>query len=149
MSPSSKQGSPELLSQGEWPQKGRTRLVVLSRRSDFLRTFRLGRKLRPADWVVFNVYRKTAEDEPQGFRCGWTCPKSVGNAVIRNRLKRWSRQWCRSKLKSLATAGAEPPNVDLNLGFRSMPEGFYRRLKYSEFCLAMDRAWEDILRWKR
>lgn len=150
MSPSSKQETPKLLTQSESTHVSRTRFVVLSRRSDFLRTFRVGKKLRPCDWVVFNVYRKKSEEEiPQGFRCGWTCPKAIGNAVVRNRLKRWSRQWCRENLKALAASGQEFPNVDLNIGFRAMPEGFFRKLKYTEFCAGMDPAWQEILRWKR
>lgn len=149
MSPSSKQESPKSESRDGAIQVGRTRLVVLSRRSDFLRTFRLGKKLRPSDWVVFNVYRKSSEEIPQGLRCGWTCPKAVGNAVVRNRLKRWSRQWCRENIKVLAASGQEPPNVDLNIGFRAMPEGFFRKLKYTQFCAGMDPAWQEILRWKR
>lgn len=149
MSPSSKQETPNFKAQDGLAKGGRTRLVVLSRRSDFLRTFRLGKKLRPSDWVVFNVYRKNPEEIPQGFRCGWTCPKAVGNAVVRNRLKRWSRQWCRENLKALAAHGQEAPNVDLNIGFRAMPEVFFRKLKYSEFCAGMDPAWQEILRWKK
>ncbi len=149
MSPSSKQETPKSQMQDGSTRVGRTRLVVLSRRSDFLRTFRLGKKLRPSDWVVFNVYRKSPEESPKGLRCGWTCPKAVGNAVVRNRLKRWSRQWCRENVKALAASGEELPHVDLNIGFRAMPEGFFRKLKYSEFCAGMDPAWTEILRWKR
>jgi hypothetical protein len=69
--------------------------------------------------------------------------------VLRNRLKRWSRQWCRAKLKKLSSEGIPSPHVDLNLGFRPMPDGFYNRLKFVEFCQAMDRAWDDILLWKK
>lgn len=141
--------SQDELNTGGKPAGVQTRLIVLSKRSDFLRTFRLGRKLRPSDWVVFNVYIKSVEESPYGLRCGWTCPKAVGGAVVRNRLKRWSRQWCRENLKALAANGQLAPHIDLNLGFRAMPEGYFRKLKYSEFSETLDRSWKEILRWKK
>lgn len=71
------------------------------------------------------------------FRCGWTCPKAVGGAPIRNRMKRWTRDWVRKALKR----DADPPKVDLNIGFRGMPDDFYRLMKRAEFDQAMERGW--------
>lgn len=116
----------------------RRRLVVLTRRSDFLRTFRSGRKIRPCDWMIFNY---TSSD---AFRAGWTCPKAVGVAPIRNRLKRWSRDWLRNQLKTSENL----PSIDLNIGFRAMPEDFYRRLKRVEFDQAMARGWSLLVKEK-
>lgn len=125
----------------------RVRLSVLTKRSDYLRTFRFGRKFRPSDWVVLNVYRKkrSRDGDELGFRCGWTCPRTVGSAVIRNKLKRWSRIWFRQKLKESALMGISLPDVDLNLGFRAMPDGFYRRLRYAEFAEVLEQGWAEIL----
>ncbi|MDZ4084901.1 MAG: ribonuclease P protein component [Bdellovibrionales bacterium] len=125
----------------------RVRLSVLTKRSDYLRTFRFGRKFRPSDWVVLNVYRKkrSRDGDELGFRCGWTCPRTVGSAVIRNKLKRWSRVWFRQKLKESALMGISLPDVDLNLGFRAMPDGFYRRLRYAEFAKVLEQGWVEIL----
>lgn len=114
----------------------RRRLHVLVRRSDFLRTFRSGLKVRPCDWMIFN-YVPSAE-----FRCGWTCPKAVGSAPIRNRMKRWTREWIRARIK---TEDAPPP-IDLNVGFRSQPADFYRKLKRVEFDRAMERGWSQLLK---
>jgi len=123
------------------------RLSVLTKRSDYLRTFRFGRKLRPSDWVVLNVYRKkrSRDGDELGFRCGWTCPRTVGSAVVRNKLKRWSRNWFRTKVKESMLSGVSLPEVDLNLGFRAMPEGFYRRLRYADFAKVLDQGWAEIL----
>lgn len=125
----------------------RVRLCVLTKRSDYLRTFRFGRKFRPSDWVVLNVYRKkrSRDGDELGFRCGWTCPRTVGSAVIRNKLKRWSRIWFRQKLKESALMGISLPDVDMNLGFRAMPDGFYRRLRYAEFAEVLEQGWAEIL----
>lgn len=126
----------------------RVRLCVLTKRSDYLRTFRFGRKVRPSEWVVLNVYRKkqSRDGDDLGFRCGWTCPRTVGTAVIRNKLKRWSRIWFREKLKESKVIGISLPDIDLNLGFRAMPEGFYRRLSYADFAKVLDHGWLEILK---
>ncbi len=135
-------------SEPEPPRLARVRLVVLTKRSDYLRTFRFGRKIRPSDWVVFNVYRKKRprDGEDIGFRCGWTCPRAVGSAVVRNRLKRWSRIWFRDKYKTMAMTGISLPEVDLNLGFRAMPEGFYRKMRYADFAIVLENGWAEILK---
>ncbi len=117
----------------------RRRLHVLTRRSDFLRTFRSGRKVRPCDWMIFNYISS------ESFRCGWTCPKAVGGAPIRNRMKRWTRDWLQKRLK----AEDPPPDVDLNIGFRGMPDDFYRLLKRSEFDQAMQRGWTQLVKNSR
>lgn len=114
----------------------RRRLNVLTRRSDFLRTFKSGRKIRPCDWMIFNFISSEA------FRCGWTCPKAIGGAPLRNRMKRWTRDWLRTQLK----AEADPPSVDLNIGFRGMPDDFYRKLKRAEFDEAMERGWYQLIK---
>lgn len=117
----------------------RNRLEVLTRRSDFLRTFRSGQKVRPSDWMIFNYCPS------ESFRAGWTCPKAVGAAPIRNRMKRWTREWLRLRLKDAASKGVETPNIDLNVGFRAMPDDFFRKLKRIEFDQAMERGWNQLL----
>lgn len=114
---------------------GRRRLRVLTKRSDFLKTFRSGRKVRPAEWMIFNFANS------ESFGCGWTCPKAVGGAPMRNKLKRWTREWLRAKAK----APEDLPQVDLNIGFRGMPADFYMRLKRSDFDQSMERGWKQLL----
>ena len=120
-------------------QASPSRLQVLTRRSDFLRTFRSGQKIRPSDWMIFNYCSSEA------FRAGWTCPKAVGPAPIRNRMKRWTREWLRLRLKEAVANDVETPKIDLNVGFRAMPDDFFRKLKRAEFDQAMERGWNQLL----
>lgn len=75
------------------------------------------------------------------MRCGWTLPRNVGGAVVRNRLRRWSRVYFR---KLIAANGSLP--VDVNLVFRKAPEDFYKKLKYDSFSDVLDSAWAQVER---
>lgn len=75
------------------------------------------------------------------MRCGWTTPKNVGSAVIRNRLKRW----CRVYFRSLTGSGRELP-VDVNVVFRPMKDDFYRKLSYEAFAKILDKGWTQLER---
>ncbi len=112
-------------------------LKVLRRRSEFLTLMKNGQKVRPSDWMLisFSVNRQGE------MRCGWTLPRYIGSAVIRNRLKRWSRVY----FKALLNSGEEIP-VDVNLVFRRAEGDFYRRLNYECFSRILDRGWQQIRR---
>jgi ribonuclease P protein component len=108
------------------------RLPVLKRRSDFLNLAKKGQRIRLTDWLILN-FMKNPEGE---MRCGWTLPRQVGGAVVRNRLKRWSRQYFRN----LISSGREAP-VDVNLVFRRMEPGFFKKLDYGSFAAILDQGW--------
>jgi ribonuclease P protein component len=79
-------------------------------------------------------------ESPAGrLRCGWTLPRQVGSAVIRNRLKRWSRVYFRERVK----AGETPP-VDLNLVFRKTEGDFYKNLSYERFASVVNKGWRQL-----
>ncbi len=87
-------------------------------------------------WLLFNYQ----SNEFGHTRCGWTLPRNVGTAVVRNRLKRWSRVFFRSKLEEIQKTG-----VDLNVVFLKSGGDFYKKLDYEEFSRQMDQAW-NLLR---
>lgn len=73
------------------------------------------------------------------MRCGWTLPRQVGPAVVRNRLKRWSRVYFRNVI---ATESQLP--VDINLVFRKSDDDFFKKLDYESFASVVDKSWRQI-----
>jgi len=77
-------------------------LVTIKRRADFLRVrggarastacFALECKARDVSRDVSHVSAKTASIEPPTARFGFTVTKKLGNAVVRNRIKRRLRE---------------------------------------------------------
>jgi ribonuclease P protein component len=116
-----------------------SRLPVLRNRSDFLFILKNGQRIKPCDWLVINFVKKDSVGPSSGFRCGWTIPGNVASSVVRNRLKRWSRVYCRRQL-----VDDNAPPADVNFVFRKMPTGFYQQLQFNEFIDALDRGWEQI-----
>ena len=78
------------------------------------------------------------------MRCGWTLPRYVGSAVIRNRLRRWSRVYFRQLLDSEQTLP-----IDVNLVFRRAEDDFYKKLNYEKFSEILDRGWKQIQKRRR
>lgn len=119
------------------------RLPTLKRRSEFLRTLRRGFRVPATEWLVLHVV-----PAPE-FRCGWTLPRAVGSAVVRNRLKRWLREWLRVQVNSMG-ASDSPPAAEINFRFQERPKSAKRRdlgdLKRAEFDRQLERAWADMSR---
>ncbi len=67
------------------------RAFRLRRRVDFLRIQGQGNKLHVRHFLVFVVRNPTTTQLPPP-RLGVTVTRKVGNAVIRNRIKRWVRE---------------------------------------------------------
>jgi len=75
----------------------------LKRRSDFLRVAGTGKK-----WVSPNVIVQTDQGSGEGVRFGLTATKKLGNAVMRNRIRRRMRAAAKIALAGVA-------NVDVVL----------------------------------
>lgn len=63
----------------------------LKRREDFKKVFRIGRSTANREFVVYLFSRR----EPGPIRFGMSVSKRVGNAVVRNRIKRSVKEICR------------------------------------------------------
>lgn len=67
------------------------------------------------------------------IRCGMTLPRQTGTAVVRNRLKRWGREYLRRWAKTSRLS------LDLNLIFKRRDKGFYATVTHEEFDGAFDK----------
>ncbi len=100
---------------------------VLKHRVLFESIKRSGQKVF-SDKTLMWCYR---ENQEKMNRYGWTVPHYVGNAVFRNRIKRWSRDFLRNFDKIHPELG-----VDINVLFYSKE----REIRYNTFKKSMDRA---------
>ena len=90
------------------PQTGRFQPVDRLRRSvEFQQVMRRGRRVAGPAFVVVCSERRGPSDAERHSRLGITVSRKVGNAVVRNRVKRRIREWFR--------AGRAPlgPGLDL------------------------------------
>lgn len=80
-------------------------------------------------WLLANV-RLT---DLGHIRCGWTIPRQVGPAVLRNRFKRWGREFLRK------WSAKSAKSLDLNLIFKRRDKGFYSSVSHKDFDGAMEK----------
>jgi ribonuclease P protein component len=87
---------------GRRPQEAQ-RLITLSRRADFLAANRGKRAPMPG----FVLLVRQRGDGDSTMRVGFTVTKKIGNAVVRNRMKRRFRAIARALLPEHGVAGAD------------------------------------------
>lgn len=110
------------------------KVASLTRSADFESLKKTGKKIFSA-YIIFN-YRLNDLDFS---RLGMTISRKTGNAVTRNKLKRWSRQVMRKELPQLKS------NVDINLILRVSNEGdFFKKLKFADFSEKLHYAINKI-----
>lgn len=112
---------------------GRSR--VLTRQIDFDLIRREGRKINCSRWLVM-FYR---ENDLGHLRYGFSISRKVGKAVTRNRLKRWSREFLRQKIKE-----GKDCSLDAHLVFRPAVPEFYRELEHAEFTEKMESGFAKL-----
>ena len=78
-------------------------LVTLTKRADFLAANRGKRAPLPG----FVLLVRPRDDDDQTMRIGYTVTKKIGNAVVRNRMKRRFRALVRAMLPDLGIPGAD------------------------------------------
>lgn len=104
---------------------------IIKRSSEFLEIKKFGQRFSVNKWLLAN-YRENFGGQ---IRFGVTASRKVGSAVIRNKLKRWTREYFRSLDDEGINLG-----LDINFIFRPMESNFYRGLSYGEFKKGMDKC---------
>lgn len=99
---------------------------------------RRGRRVAGAAFVVVCAPRKPAPAE-QPIRLGITVSRKVGNAVVRNRVKRRIREWFRAQREPLGAG------VDLVVIGRAAAAG----LEYSNFAAELSKLSSAAVRGAR
>ena len=89
----------------------------LQHRRDFERVYRRGAMAKTASLRMFALRRDDAGDDERP-RLGLSIGTKVGTAVVRNRLKRWAREWFRTHKTDVwgwdVIVQAKPPAHDLD-----------------------------------
>ena len=116
--------------------ENKRRFRSLSRRADFLHLKSAGITFHVNSWLLVNMQRTTTDQ----IRCGWTIPRQVGGAVLRNRFKRWGREYLRK------WSVGQRQSVDMNLIFKRQAAGYYTRVSHKDFDEAMDKLVAQLQR---
>ncbi|WP_407933181.1 ribonuclease P protein component [Bdellovibrio reynosensis] len=109
--------------------------LIIKRSSEFLSLKQTGKRHWPTKWLLLN-YQKNQVGQ---LRFGVTASRKVGSAVVRNKLKRWSREYFRA-----LSVDGKSIEADINIIFKPMDSNFYKGLNHEEFVKAMDRGLEVL-----
>lgn len=96
----------------------------LKKSSKFKEVSSSGKRIYLSSWVF--LLALTSEDKVSYF--GITVSRKVGNAVVRNKLKRWVRNFVQSDKWKKNFEGKTIVFV-----FKPQKEGFYSQLQFKEF----------------
>ncbi len=105
-----------------------SRFSPLKRRADFERLRAYGFRSSTSSLVAnFSL------NELGVVRVGWTLPRKVGSAVVRNRLRRWGRDYFRK------WARKHDLEFDINIVLKPRPDGMYKSLSHEDFDALLAR----------
>ena len=83
-----------------------------------------GYRFQASSWLL--VYWRVTETRK--VRILWNLSRKISNSVIRNKLKRWCREFIRVQLKDIwSTKG-----LDINIVFKLQRKDFYKDLRSEE-----------------
>lgn len=82
-----------------------------------------GKRLFVSDWLAVN-WRLNAHNET---KVGWTVPGYVGTAVVRNRLKRWLKEYLAKKWNPKLNG------LEVHFLFKRYKPSFYKNLDHDQF----------------
>lgn len=94
-----------------------------------------GSRVRIGHWALVNY----GLNDLRCVRFGFTVPRYVGSAVLRNKLKRWGREFFRGFKADLGS-------LDINVVFLKKTPEFYKSLTKIEFDTALGQALGKMVR---
>ncbi len=100
------------------------RKTFLKRRSDYLKTYK-GFSVRKG---LLTLYSRS--NDLKSHRLGFTAPKAIGPAVIRNRYKRWCREiYRKATLENLK----KPLDFNVFIGSKKLKKEDFKNAKFQDF----------------
>lgn len=102
--------------------------------ADFKKLSRARRRVSLTPWLFAKVSPNLDET-----RVGWSVPRSVGGAVVRNRLKRWIRDFLKRNSES-----ANAARHDISLVFSCKPGADLKGLSRKELDFELERLFKIL-----
>lgn len=113
------------------------KLGRLTKRSEFDYLYNFGNSTKNSRWIQI----KWSKNELNIIRIGMTVSGKVGGSVLRNKLKRWLREYFRLVVKTESWQ----KSVDINVLLRPKEPNFYKNIKREEFWKELEKcssAWK-------
>ncbi|HJQ56215.1 MAG TPA: ribonuclease P protein component [Vineibacter sp.] len=125
------------------PRTGRRRLGRLPQRADFLRLRATGRRQVTAGFILQAAERPQGRDNDAPPRVGFTVTKKIGNAVVRNRVRRRLRALAREVLLPAARNDLDFVMIGrqdaLHRDYAAMADDLRKALRRLKADASMDR----------
>jgi ribonuclease P protein component len=104
--------------------------LVLKQRADFLACAGSGFKfVKPS--VVIQIRKRASDEHPLAMRVGYTATKTLGNAVVRARVKRRLRAATAQLLPELGVAGCDYVFIGREAAFKGTFDDLIRDMKHA------------------
>ena len=115
------------------------KVTLILHSNDFKRLKQRGIKAYPNKWMYLSFLRNNQKQ----IRFGWTISRKIGSSVIRNRLKRWYRQYFRENLQKYSELC-----IDVNIILRPCGKIFYKKIRYDELIEPLEKGLQLIRKIK-
>lgn len=118
--------------------RSKNRFLAIKRTFEYESIYKSGKKIKLAQWLLIVVTNQSVtqnqmqSDVIETFY-GVTASRKVGKAVLRNKLKRWVRNTAKVGLWPKKLYGKKTVFI-----FRPQIAGFYDKITYSDFKLALE-----------
>ncbi|MBL7544604.1 MAG: ribonuclease P protein component [Bdellovibrionaceae bacterium] len=106
----------------------------INRNSDFLNLKHRGTKFWAASWMLVSIDSEFDPSSPKS-QIGFILSRKVGNAVVRNKVRRWLKQEIADFLK-------ENPEVKVKFSvfIKPMTDDYYKKMSFLSFKKVLNNA---------